>query len=117
MNKTIDFKSGYNNKLRCDYFSAIQLADESFKKGASVEISLGGFSKGKAKIVGLTSITLDKVNDTMTYLDSACNAKEFAKKFKADFEHRPAINWKNEPMVYLILKWEGKDRMNSLFTK
>lgn len=115
--KVIDFKTPYNNKLRCDCFTTIQMADAAFKKGAVVEISLEGYKKGEAKIIGLSNITLPKVSDWVARLDSSCTAKEFVKRFKEDFSHRPAINWNTEPLVYLLLKWEGKGRMNSLFTE
>lgn len=117
MSEIIDFKPPYNNKLRCDCFTAILMDNAAYKKGAIVEISVCGFKKGKAKIYRLSRITLPKVNDWMAKLDAACDAKKFTEDFKANFKNRPAINWETEPLVYLMLEWVDKDRMNSSFEK
>lgn len=112
----LNFDRNYNNKLRCRVFTSLRLPDEKYKKGALLDVQLGGYSKGTVKIIGMSHTSCDKLSEWIAKLDTGFTAKETIKLLKQLYADRPCIDWDTQPLVYLLLEWEGQERMSDIFT-
>lgn len=112
----LNFDRNYNNKLRCKVFTSLRLPDDKYKRGARFEISLGGYPKGTAKVIGLSYVTCDKLSEWIAKLDTGFTVKETIQLLKSLYKDRPCMDWKTGQLVYLLLEWEGQERMSDIFT-
>lgn len=113
----LNFDRNYNNKLRCRVFTTLRLPHPKLQVGAKFEVTLGGYSKGKAKIIGVEDIRSGELTHLKAKLDTGFNVKETMQILKDSYKNRPTINWKTQDLVLLYLEWEGQERMSDIFNK
>lgn len=115
---TLNFASNFNNKMRCYFFSALRLRNDTvYKKGATLTISLGKYDKGKAKIVDIEFITLEGITDRIAFLDAGKSADKLRKEIKEAYKNKPQINWATQEFACMILEWQRQSGMNNVFDK
>jgi hypothetical protein len=111
----LNFERNYNNKLRCRVFTSLRLPHEKLKVGARFEITLGGYYKGTAKIIGVDHIRGGELPFLKAKLDTGFDVKETMQILKDCYKNRPCINWATQELTLLYLEWEGQERMSDIF--
>lgn len=114
----LNFSTNWNNKLRCRSFTTIRMRnDTKYHKGAILSIALQNYPKGKAKVIGISFMTLDKISEWIARLDTGYSAKDCKEMLKTMYKNNPTIDWKTQEFAYILLAWEGQERMSDLFEK
>lgn len=114
--ETLNFSTNWNNKLRCRSFTTIRIRnDTKYHKGAVLNIALQKYPKGKAKIIDITYMTLDNISEWIARLDTGYSANECKEMLKTMYKNKPQINWETQVLAYMLLAWEGQERMSDLF--
>lgn len=114
--ETLNFSYNWNSKLRCRSFTTIRMRnDKKYHKGAILNVALQNYPKGKAKIIGISFITLDRISEWIARLDTGYSAKECKEMLKTMYKSKPMIDWKKQEFAYMLLSWEGQERMSDLF--
>lgn len=105
MKQNLEFSTNWNNKLNCECFTTFRRHNPATHvKGAEFDIYLKGVFKGKAKLVDLRVVTLDKVNDFAALLDTGYLAKEFREIVQKMYQkHR--IDWIRQKWDYCLLQY------------
>lgn len=113
MDDILFFKSNWNHKLDCDYFTTIRLRnDKKYFVGRSVKVVLREGSrtieKGSHTIVGIRNLLLSEIDDYTARLDTGYSAKECQDLIKAFYKNSaPQINWKYQQLSIILVKKEA----------
>ena len=79
------------------------------------EAGLKGVWKGNARIIHATTITMDRINLPMAKLDTGLSLEECQRLIKSLYKNRPGINWKTQPLDYMVLEYVKESKEPSLF--
>lgn len=111
----LNFDRNYNNKLRCKVFTSLRLPHPKLKLGARFEITLGGYPKGTAKVIGVDHIRGGELSFLTAKIDTGFDVKETMLILKGNYKDRPCVNWNTQELTLLYLEWEGQERMSDIF--
>jgi len=108
--KEIRFSYNWNNKLHNKAFISLRLSDK-FGEGEEYYILLKGKkgeyeSLGKAVIVEIKEITMNKITEFIAYLDSGYCAEECKKVLKRIHKN---VNWETQIIKLILFKYEHTD--------
>lgn len=113
---TLNFTYNWNTKLRGKSFTTIRLRnDAKYYKGAVLSVALQNYPKGKAKVIDVKYLTIDKISEWIARLDTGYSAKECKDLIKAMYKNKPLINWQTQQLAYVLLAWENQEGMDNLF--
>lgn len=115
-NENLEFTCNWNNKLNCNAFSTLRLRDDKkYFIGAEKNVILKGYLKGKATIVGISYFTIDKINESISRLDTGYSAEECRKIIMTMYKSRN-IDWYTQQLVFCILAYnKATKEQKSLF--
>lgn len=101
---TTSFSSNYNGKLLLDKFSTIRLHNsDRYYINACHLICLNKNKIGVAKIVAIKQIPYSSIDDTISFIDSNCNANYLRGMFSNFY---PSINFNvNTLFDYIVYAW------------
>ena len=104
-----DFSYNWNNKLNCVAFSTIRLRnDKKYYVGAKGIVRLKGHVKGSAKIVSVSHLKIDKINEAIARLDTGYSAEECRNLIKEMYKNK-MINWATQELSFSILVYDKKN--------
>lgn len=116
MEKDLEFTTNWNNKLNCDCFTTIRLHNPiKYCLGATFKVYLKGRYKGRAKLVDVRSVTIDQINNFISYIDTGYNAEECRKIIRTIYKQKRAINWKTQLFDFCLLEYDKNEREPQLF--
>jgi hypothetical protein len=99
---TIDFSYDWNNKLHCKAFTTLRLHNPAkFQVGNEYQIELKGERLGTAQIISIKSFTIDKLNDFISYLDTAYNAERCDALIRTMYKNKN-INWNTQLLDFIL---------------
>ena len=101
MDERLEFEDNFNNKLNCQCFTTIRIHQP--------------VRKGNARIIHATTITMDRINLPMAKLDTGLSLEECQRLIKSLYKNRPGINWKTQPLDYMVLEYVKESKEPSLF--
>ena len=116
MDERLEFEDNFNNKLNCQCFTTIRIHQPVRNAiGAVKQVYLKGVWKGNAWIIHATTITMDRINLPMAKLDTGLSPEECRRLIKSLYKNRPGINWKTQPLDYMVLEYVKESKEPSLF--
>lgn len=116
MDERLEFEDNFNNKLNCQCFTTIRIHQPVRNAiGAVKQVYLKGVWKGYARIIHATTITMDRINLPMAKLDTGLSPEECQRLIKSLYKNRPGINWKTQPLDYMVLEYVKESKEPSLF--
>lgn len=98
----IEFSYNWNNKLDCNAFTTLRLANaERYKKGVVYFVRSKNKDYGEFVIEDIRQIGLSQINSFIARLDTGYTVDECVKLIKTMYKNS-YINW-DKQMLYLIL--------------
>lgn len=115
MEQVLEFSHNWNNKLNCGCFTTWRRHNPlKYYQGAVFNIYLKGVFKGKAKVVDLRTLTLDKMNDFGSMLDTGYPVNIFRDMLQKMYQkHR--IDWEIQKWDYCLLQYVDSENKKDLF--
>lgn len=103
MTETIDitFSDNWNNKLKCPAFTTLRLDGRKYTIGTRVRIKMKGqllsnyFYLIKSKRV----ITIDQINDFISYLDTGYSVAETQAILRKMYK----VDWRTQKLAFVLL--------------
>lgn len=105
MNQTIDFLQNWNGKLFCNAFTTIRKQDDRYQVGIRYDITLQDKWCGDAECVQVTQFTLDRLTESMAYLDTGFSKRETIELLQELY----GSDVVNETFCYIVLHRITKD--------
>lgn len=100
------FTTNWNGKLNCSCFTTLRLHNESkYVVGAVKNILLSGVLKGQASIIGVQTFLLKDISEYVARIDTALSAKECQQMIRTMYKNYPLINWDNQLLDFVLLKY------------
>jgi len=96
---TIKFSYNWNNKLNCNCFTTIRIANNKYKVGETYDIYLKDKLLFKAQIIEIKPFRLDQINEFIARLDTGYSKQETTEIIKRMYKN-PNVDKLN---FYLIL--------------
>jgi uncharacterized protein YqfB (UPF0267 family) len=113
-NQKLNFSNNWNNKLNCNSFTTLRLRnDGKYFAGAKVNVFLKGVFKGAGTIVGVSYLTIDKINEFIARVDTGYSADDCRKIIKEMYKKGPAIDWRVKQLVFCIISFDKKKVENT----
>jgi hypothetical protein len=96
-----DFKTNWNNKLDCQYFTTLRLSDKKIP-GEHIEIKLKGDHHCLAQVVDRKKILLNQINSFIAGIDTGYSVEECKTILKTMYKNK-RVNWDTQLIcLYLI---------------
>lgn len=108
----IIFTNNWNNKLDCDCYTTIRLQNaQKYVHGRTYKISFVKKSKNgnektylhDAVIVGIRTMTIDKINDFMAYIDTGYDAIQ-CRNIIRNMYKKSNLDWNRQMISFILLK-------------
>lgn len=113
-NQIIVFNKNWNKKLDCNSFSTIRLENPTkYKLGEYYIIMLNeGSGKqqknlGPAKLVSISPFLLDKLNDSMAYIDTNLKKEDCISMIKVMYKNHK-IDFTTKKLYFLVLQYTNQ---------
>lgn len=103
---SIKFSYNWNNKLSNKAFTTLRLHnDNKYKVNSRYEIELNNQIQGVATIHNIKTLTLNQLNNYITYLDTGYNVTEAKKILQTMYKNKP-IDWDTQKLDFILLVYE-----------
>lgn len=96
----LNFSTNWNNKLDCTAFTTLRLPNEKYKLGELFQITLNGVEKGIGRIISITYINIDNINEYIARLDTGYSTDECKVIIRNIY---PTIDFIQQPLVLLLI--------------
>lgn len=74
--ETINFSYNWNNKLQCHYYTTLRINSPRFRENNMYDIILKGKKIHDGRIIKITLLSLDKINEYIGGLDTGYSAED-----------------------------------------
>lgn len=108
---TIKFATNWNNKLNCTCFTTFRMATSKYQINKAYRIELKGKYLGTATVKGLRIMTLSRVNEFISFLDTAYEPGQFVNMVKTMYKNKN-IDPVKQNFYLILLKWNTQENIN-----
>lgn len=88
MKPRIDFSFNWNNKLNCKSYTTFRMKSDKYKVGEVYSIYLKNQYLHDAECIDIKYLTLDKVNNYTSYIDTGYSVDEFKNIVKRMYKEK-----------------------------
>jgi len=107
--RELEFTTNWNNKLNCQCFTTIRLHNPiKYCIGNRFNVLLKGQHKGYARLIAVTPIYLNQINEYIARLDTGYSADECRKIIQTMYKNQKHINFDTRQLAFCLLKYEEK---------
>lgn len=106
--ETIKFSFDWNRKLQNKAFTTIRLNDQKYQMGVRYLIELKGEIKGVATLVDMRKLTIDQLNNFVTYLDTGYNVEQTTRLLQTMYKNQK-VDWESQLLVFCLLVYDDKE--------
>lgn len=116
INRELEFTTNWNNKLNCECFTTLRLYNPvKHCVGNRFSVRLNGHHKGYAKIIAVSPIRLEQINEFIARLDTGYSSEECRDIIRKMYKNKTYINWNSQLLAFCLLKYDRDERAPKLF--
>lgn len=105
--EALNFTNNWNNKLDCKCFTTLRLENPKYKVGYEVMVTLNaGATLGRAKIIDVKELYLDKINNFIAHLDTGMNVEDTKALI---IKMYPQVNFIYKKLYLILLEYQNND--------